>query len=397
LLNTANVALIAKILGAREVTIKGSKVRCNCLLAPWTHVSGRDSNPSMVILEGSHGDPIYACRSCHEKGSLRDLLCLYWTRTGRNMMSYIELLDGDVTRRVEGEKSVQFVHKKKRVVRISKDELDRLAVMKKIEDSGDDGKPWHDAEILKKSADVPVIPWSHYEPFVGSIPRYALDRGLTVDTCKAWELGHDKRMRRLLFPMRDRNQRLVAISGRRYACQWCGSYNTVKENRCVECRELEPEGIHACSKCGHPTGKEERCVGCRKPMSPKYLHSDGFQRNFMLYGESRIEDGNGLVYVVEGHLDALILWQCGYRPVVALLGSAPGMAQVEKLVAYYERILVVPDGDDAGKKMVSDLESMVAWRTPVMSRIPEKGKDPGSLGVDDLKKLLGIPPVTVAS
>jgi len=393
--NTGKVEAIVKALGARDVTVKGNKVRCNCLLAQWTHPKGRDQKPSMVILEGTRGDPIYACRACHEKGSLRDLLCFYWTKTGHSTMRFIEVLDGETEKIPEGS-NPDFFRQKRRVQLVSKVELDRAAITRRVEEAGD-GTAWHDKEALRKAAAVPVIPWSHYEPFVGSVPRFALDRGLMTSTCKTWELGHDKRMRRLLFPMRDRDQRLVAISGRRYACQWCGSQNIIQENRCTECRKLEPDGVLECSKCGSPTDDEERCAGCKRPMPPKYLHSDGFQRNYHLYGEHRVEDGSGLVYVVEGHIDALMLWQWGYRPVVALLGSAPGAAQVEKLVAYYEKVLVVPDGDEAGDKMVTDLKAMIAWRIPVMSRHPKRGKDPGSLGREGCRDLLGPPPVMVAA
>lgn len=310
-------------------------------------------------------------------------------------MRYIELLDGEAEKIPEGV-DPEFYRQRRRVQLVSKRELDHAAIIRRVEESGD-GKAWHDREVLRLAEKVPAIPWSHYEPYAGSVPRYATERGLLPATCKAWELGHDKRMRRLLFPMRDRNERLIAISGRRYACQWCGSQNVVRENRCVECRRLEPDGVEECSKCKHPTGDEERCAGCKRPMSPKYLHSDGFQRNMHLYGEHRIEDGTGLVYVVEGHLDALMLWQWGYRPVVALLGSAPGAAQVEKLVAYYGRVLVVPDGDEAGAKMVEDLHAMIAWRIPVMARHPEKGKDPGGLGQDGCRDLLGPPPFDVVA
>lgn len=394
-MNTGKVEAIVKALGARDVTVKGNKVRCNCLLAQWTHPKGRDTKPSMVILEGTYGDPIYACRACHEKGSLRDLLCLYWTKTGRSTMRFIEVLDGEAEKIPEGS-NPEFFRQKRRVQLVNKTEIDRAAITRRVEEAGD-GSAWHDKEMLRKAAEVPVIPWSHYEPFAGSIPRYALDRGLMTATCKEWELGHDKRMRRLLFPMRDRDQRLIAISGRRYACQWCGSQNIIQENRCTECRKLEPDGVLECSKCGKPTDDEERCAGCKRPMPPKYLHSDGFKRNLHLYGEHRVDDGGGLVYVVEGHLDALLLWQWGYRPVVALLGSAPGAAQVEKLIAYYEKVLVVPDGDEAGDKMVDDLKAMIAWRIPVMARRPKRGKDPGSLGLVGARDLLGPPPVTIAA
>lgn len=394
-MNVVKIETILKGLGARETRVKGNKVTTNCLLAPWTHSKGRDMKPSMVILEGRHGDPIYSCRACHRKGTLRDLLCFIWVNTKISTMRYIEVLDGDVEKVPKGV-NPEFRSQKQRVLRVTKTNIDKALVEARVAAHGD-GKAWHDKEALRQAEKVSEIPWYYYEPFLGSVPRYAIDRGITIDTCKAWELGHDKRMRRLLFPMRDRNGRLVAISGRRYACQWCGSLRIVKENRCTECRRLEPDGVEICSKCSEPTGNEERCAGCKRPMPPKYLHNDGFKRNLHLYGENRVEDGDGLVYVVEGHFDALMLWQWGYRPVVALLGSHPGGAQIEKLVAYYERVLVVPDGDDAGDKMVVDLKGMIAWRIPVMSRHPKRGKDPCSLGRDGCLDLLGPPPVKVAA
>lgn len=391
-MNLHKVELIVKSLGARDVTVKGNKVRCNCLLAPWTHLKGRDSNPSMVILEGRYGDPIYACRACHEKGSLRDLLCFIWMK-GFDTFQYIELLDGEVEKVERGINPV-FHSQKRKVLDVKKTNLDRMMIQARVEAHGD-GKAWHDKEALKLADKVAELPWFKYEPFIGSVPKYALERGLTVETCKTWKLGHDKRMRRLLIPMFDRRGRLVAVSGRRYGCQWCGSEKSVKENRCVECGNLESDLVNVCSKCGHATSDKERCAGCKKNLPPKYLHNDGFVRNLHLFGEDRMQDGNSLVYVVEGHLDALMLWQWGYRPVVALLGSHPGAAQIEKLVAYYDRVLVVPDGDDAGEKMVEALRGGIAWRIPLMSRVPKNGKDPGSLGQDGCLELLGPPPVSI--
>jgi len=398
-MNVYKVESIVRALGAREVSTKDNmKVRCNCLLAQWTHAKGRDSRPSMVILEGGSGDPIYACRTCHESGPLRDLVLLYMSKTGADLFPFIEYLDGESEQVPKGVDAT--IHQaRKRVLKITHEEIEKKKIERQIKDAGgtDEDIAWHNKEAIREAEEVLSIPWSHYEPFIGSIPRYALDRGLTIETCKAWELGHDKRMRRLLIPMRDRSGRLVAVSGRRYACQWCGSSKTTRENRCVECRHLEPDGVLACSRCGEPTGDEERCAGCKKPSTPKYLHNDGFKRNLHLFGENRVQDGDSLVYVVEGHLDALILWQFGYRPVVALLGSAPGDSQIEKLIAYYNKVLVVPDGDAAGRKMAEEIRAKIAWRIPVMARIPKEGKDPGGMGADGLLDLLGPPPFDVAA
>jgi hypothetical protein len=374
---------ILRSLGAKTEVAHG-KVRCSCLLAPWTHPRGRDQKPSMVILKGRFGDPIYSCLGCHERGSLRDLLCFLWMKTGISTIRHIEVLDGESETVPEGvNPAVRQV--RRRVSAVSFDDVQRKAIERRLREGSEDGKPWFNPESIKKAEAVKELPWAEYEPFVGSIPRYALDRGLTVETCKEWELGHDKKMKRLLFPMRDRKGRLVAVSGRIYIddCPRCRlDYITIED------------GVNPL------TGKtvyKEVCPSCNREPPPKYLHSKGFIRNLHLYGEHRVQDGRECVYVVEGHLDALLLWQWGYRPVVALLGSYPGESQIEKLVSYYERLIVVPDGDAAGDEMAENIKAGIAWRIPVAVRRPPDKEDPGSLGRDGCRDLLGPPPVEIAA
>jgi len=378
-MDLGKVEYIIRSLGAKTQVAHG-KVRCNCLLAPWTHPRGRDQKPSMVILQGKYGDPIYSCLGCHERGSLRDLLCFIWMKTGISTIRHIEVLDGEAEKIPEGVNPAVY-EVRRRVRAISHDDVQRKAVLRKVRDGDEDGgEPWHDPEAIIKAEAVQELPWSEYEPFVGSIPRYALDRGLTVETCREWELGHDKRMKRLLFPMRDRKGRLVAVSGRIYVdnCPRCAvDYTTVED------------GVNPLT--GQVVYKEV-CPLCGRTPPPKYLHSKGFVRNLHLYGEHRVLDGRERVYVVEGHLDVLKLWQAGYRPAVALLGSYPGESQIEKLVAYYERLIVVPDADRAGDEMAANIEAGVAWRIPVVVRRPPEGLDPGKMTVEQFHDLLGEPP-----
>lgn len=382
-MDLGKVEHILRSLGAKTQAAHG-KVRCNCLLAPWTHPRGRDQKPSMVILQGKYGDPIYSCLGCHERGSLRDLLCFIWMKTGISTIRHIEVLDGEAEKVPEGvDRAVYEV--RRRVRSVSHGDVQRKALARKVKEEGDDGEPWHDPEAIRKAEAVKELPWAEYEPFTGSIPRYALDRGLTVETCREWELGHDKRMKRLLIPMRDRKGRLVAVSGRIYVddCPRCAvEYITVED------------GVNPLT--GKMTHKDV-CPSCNRQPPPKYLHSKGFIRNLHLYGEHRVMDGRERVYVVEGQLDALMLWQWGYRPVVALLGSYPGESQIEKLVAYYDRLIIVPDGDKAGDEMATNIEGGVAWRIPVAVRRPPDKKDPGNLGRSGCLDLLGPPPVEIAA
>jgi DNA primase len=136
------------------------------------------------------------------------------------------------------------------------------------------------------------------------------------------------------------------------------------------------------------------------------MHSEGFKRNLVLYGEHRKEDDvDGNVYLVEGHLDMLMLWQHGYRPVVAMLGSYPGRCQIEKLIAYWgRRITIIPDGDKAGEDMVVKVKQLVADRVPVVSRkLPSKAdaasvirsRQLGKIDEDRLVEILGPPSVAV--
>lgn len=355
-------------LGAERISVSGSKVQCSCLLAQWTHSSGRDTSPSMVIfVEGKHGDPIYSCLGCHEKGSLRDLLCFIWMKTRQSTLHWIDILDG------EGDPVAkpEFRRARKKLAGFDYAKARQRRLATKVETiTKRDGK-WWDYMAIAEADKVTPIPEDEYAPHAGSVPRYALDRGLTIETCKAWELGHDERMKRLLFPMRNRAGQIVAISGRLYACPRCSS---------TEVKKVK--------------GERDRCGACNLGLPPKYLHSEGFKRNLFLYGENRQNEGSKHVYVVEGNLDAPLMWQVGYRPVVALLGSSPGAAQVEKLVAWWDAITVVGDGDKAGYDLGVKLKKAVNDRVPVKApRLPD-GMDPGKLAVEApevLEEILGPP------
>jgi len=64
---------LLKALGAKHVTVGSRWVSCRCLLAKWTHQSGRDENPSfgLSVLEG--GRSKWNCFTCGS-GSVEELL-----------------------------------------------------------------------------------------------------------------------------------------------------------------------------------------------------------------------------------------------------------------------------------------------------------------------------------
>jgi len=386
--------------GAERVrVISSSKVSCACPLARWTHPKGSDNHPSFVaFVEGKHGDPIYACQACHDEGSVRDLLLFLWSK-GVEVFHWIEVLDAgkEVTEQdvakatkrserllaVAARSSVQGFHAMAPAPTPPIPIVERLAT----------DRPWYDYKCLAEADAVPEIPWTEYEPYVGNVPQYALDRGLTEETCRVWELGHDAQGKRLLFPIRDRRGRLITISGRLYteACPRCaGSFRV----SCGQCDEPEADHVDG-GACGFKATRPV-CEKCGLGQPPKYMHRKGFQRNLTLYGEHRSDDTDGRVYVVEGHLDMLRMWQAGYRPVVAVLGTGVGETQIEKIVARWSKVIVVPDGDKAGRDMGARIKHMVADRIGVTVKVLPDGADPGGMTALELQELLGRPPIQTA-
>lgn len=366
---------ILRGMGAHETKIaRGGKVRCTCLLAPWYHGGGSDSKPSMVVYpEGVFG-PHYACQACHQSGMLRELACWLWYKTRQNMMWVIESLDEGVV----PVKPSQRPEVQRRVMRLQKlkEAGGTFEAERRRRRGEDDGVVWTDRLALEASDKVQEIPWSEYDQYRRvALPTYILDRGITKETCEAWEIGHDLHMKRVLFPLRDHHGRLVAVSGRLY-----------EESVCLRCGgkivELTVDGKRKPRKL---------CGSCGKDVPPKYLHSDGFKKELFLYGEHSFVGHANRTYLCEGNIDVLKLWQAGYRPAMAVLGSNPGAPQIEKVVYYSTVVTVVADGDESGASMAQKVKTMVAGRIPVVIRRCPDGKDPGDLPLEEMRKLLGDP------
>jgi hypothetical protein len=198
---------------------------------------------------------------------------------------------------------------------------------------------------------LPVLPDETLDAFevpTGKVLDYLhKKRGLKDKTIQKWEILWQPKAGRIAIPIRDCQQRLVAVSGRAFR-----------------------DGQH-----------------------PKYMHSTGFRRDFYLYGEHLLEEKPGQVgYLVEGFFDVINLWQLGYDNVVAMMGSYLSQIQVEKLVKYFSRLVVVPDGDQPGYEAADRVKSqmMARMRCRVMP-MPESF-DPGDLTAQMAENLLGVPP-----
>ena len=200
-------------------------------------------------------------------------------------------------------------------------------------------------------------------------------RHLTEETIRAWGLGDDLKRKRAQIPIRDVDGILWGITGRLYAenC-WCG--NPFSDNM---------------------FGVLGKCPECGRKKPPKYLHTKGMKKERLLFGEHMIDRSFDVVYVVEGHLDAIWLWQLGYRNVVAVMGSTLSQIQADKLVDWFSLAILVPDGDVAGREMIYGKERyqgakrMLGDRINLLVRTLPDSFDPGGLSVEDAQTYIGAP------
>jgi DNA primase len=119
------------------------------------------------------------------------------------------------------------------------------------------------------------------------------------------------------------------------------------------------------------------------PDSAKYINSPEtplFSKSSMLYGLDSARDAmsrSRRAVVVEGYTDCLAARQSGIDDVVAVLGTALGEKHAKLLRRYADRIVLVLDGDDAGRRRADEiLDVLLAEPIDVrIARLPA-GVDP---------------------
>ena len=125
------------------------------------------------------------------------------------------------------------------------------------------------------------------------------------------------------------------------------------------------------------------------PDSAKYINSPEtplFSKSSMLYGLDTARDAmskSRRAIVVEGYTDCLAARQAGIHDVVAVLGTALGERHAKLLRRYADRIVLVLDGDDAGRRRANEiLDVLLAEPIDVrIARLPT-GVDPCEFVLD---------------
>lgn len=198
--------------------------------------------------------------------------------------------------------------------------------------------------------------------------RYAIERGLTAQTIAAWGLGRATGgffHYRLMFPIHDLRGRPIGFGG----------------------RAIQP-------------GQQ-----------PKYLNSPDsriFRKGRVLFGAHMARPllrATPALAVVEGYMDAIMLWQHGIA-ATATLGTGFTEHQLLDLWRLCAEPVLLLDGDRAGKRAAERaidvaFPHIAAGRSLAMARLPE-GSDPDSFvlenGPEALRALLaGAMPLSVVA
>lgn len=86
---------------------------------------------------------------------------------------------------------------------------------------------------------------------------------------------------------------------------------------------------------------------------PKYKLPPGFHKSQVLYNLHRVNDPE--VIVVEGFFGCMAVWQSLNQSVVALMGSSMSPRQEELIVSKFQKVTMMLDGDEAGRKAAEEI------------------------------------------
>jgi 5S rRNA maturation endonuclease (ribonuclease M5) len=191
-----NVINFLKLLGTGEIKISDDEkwLRCSCPLAPFTHLKGKDENPSFGIVVNNLGESAYNCFTCGS-GRLFDLMHrLQFTvgvsKQARYWFGAVEIFDPEQVVNEEDLKSSGHYND------VYSHEF--LGLKKtKVPD-----------EILNR---YPLLEDSSHKGSKEEIEGYFISRGILPSLLWEYQVRHDPDRHLILFPMIDTDGEVYRI------------------------------------------------------------------------------------------------------------------------------------------------------------------------------------------
>jgi len=121
---------------------------------------------------------------------------------------------------------------------------------------------------------------------------------------------------------------------------------------------------------------------------PKYELPAGFKKSQVLYNVPRAaEETEGTVVLVEGFFDCIKVTQAEHA-CVALMGVSMSGDQEEQLVAHFRQVVIMLDGDEAGRRAAPEIAGRLARGVWVFVVDLPDGSQPDQLSIPKLQELI---------
>jgi DNA primase len=121
---------------------------------------------------------------------------------------------------------------------------------------------------------------------------------------------------------------------------------------------------------------------------PKYRFPAGFRKSLVLFNLHRaIATNTSAAIVVEGFFDTIAVHQAGYA-VVGLMGSTLSKHQSDLLARYFDRVVLMLDGDEAGRHGAKTIAATLGPRMCVSTISLTDGRQPDQLGAAVIHQLV---------
>jgi len=209
------------------------------------------------------------------------------------------------------------------------------------------------------------------------VKKYALDRGLNEEILSIFKIGYSGEYGLNVSLFSNFNQKELIESG--------VFFHDEKNNKLID--RFKNRLIFPIFDYNNKViGFGGRALG--QNYLAKYINSpetEFFKKGFNLYNLNNAKSENkqsGIIFVVEGYMDAISLYQAGFKNVVATLGTAMTESHLNLVWRYFNDPVVCFDGDRSGQNAAQKIsEKLIAFMKPGYSLsflILPNGFDPDS-------------------
>ena len=305
----ATVSIVEVIQKRRQVERRGSGYMAKC---PF-HKGGEESNASMKIYEETG---TYHCFTCKETG---------------NAISFLMKHD-----------NLDFVEAVEQLASYVGMEIPKTEKFSKTNSLSID--------INNKAAEIFYEQLTH--DFGKNTINYLKDRGISGETAKFFRLGYSNIKSPSLYEKlsKEFEQKDLDESGLFGKNDNGEFYDRFKDRLMFPIRNIKGNVIAFGGRLLQDKEKQA-----------KYLNSPAtktYNKKYELYGLHEVRQHNKRpesIYVVEGYMDVVGLFEHGIKNAVASSGTAFTQEQLRKILNYTNKVYIVFDGDEAGMK--------ASWRT----------------------------------